>query len=374
MKPVSLYIHIPFCTTKCHYCSFNSITGKSRFMGRYVEMLVREIKFYQEQLKGRTIPTIFMGGGTPSLLSAEQVNEILDAARSNFNVDEKAEITLESNPGTLNLEKLVCYKEAGVNRISLGVQSFQKEELRWLGRTHGVDEVLNSVSAIKEAGFKNFNLDLIFGLPDQTLAHWQENVHRALDLSPTHISLYHLTIEEGSTFHDYKHLPDPSDEEGAKLFNWTKVCLEGAGFAQYEISNYARPGYRCRHNEVYWRNEDCVGIGAGAWTYFNGSRFLRPKTIETYVADVEEEKFSRLEEENLEIGAALRETLVFGLRTKEGVDLSRLKSRFGTGPDPETESAIARLQDQGLLQLEKDQLSITRKGLLFADSIAVELI
>jgi len=343
-------------------------------MARYVEMLVRELAFYQEQLKGRTIPTIFMGGGTPSLLSAEQVKEILDAARSNFNVDEKAEITLEANPGTLNLEKLVCYKEAGVNRISLGVQSFQKEELRWLGRTHGVEEVLSSVSAIKEAGFQNFNIDLIFGLPDQTLAHWQENVHRALALSPTHISLYHLTIEEGSTFHDHKHLPDPSDEEGAKLFNWTKECLEGARFEQYEISNYARPGFRCRHNEVYWRNVDCVGIGAGAWTYLEGSRFMRPKTIEAYVTDVEEGKFSRLEEENLEICAALRETLVFGLRTKEGVDLSRLKSRFGTGPDPETESAIARLQNQGLLQLEKDQLSITRKGLLFADSIAVELI
>ena len=268
----------------------------------------------------------------------------------------------------------MAYKAAGVNRISLGVQSFQPNELRWLGRTHGVEEVKQSVANLRQAQFQNFNLDLIFGLPNQTLAQWQENVRHALALNPTHISLYHLTIEEGSTFHDVKRLPDPSDEKGAELFTWTKESLEGEGFEQYEISNYARPGFRCQHNEVYWRNFDCVGIGAGAWTYLQGCRYLRPKTIEAYIKDVAEATFVRLEEEKLTVPEAWRETLVFGLRTKEGVDLNRLKTRFGVGPDTETKAVLKRLHRQGLLAVKDNRVRLTREGLLFADTVAVELI
>jgi len=374
MKPVSLYIHIPFCTSKCHYCSFNSVTGKSRYIERYVEMLVRELNVYRDRLKDRPVSTLFFGGGTPSLLSGEQVAHLLSQINSSFNLVNDIEISLESNPGTLNEEKLTLYKEAGINRISLGVQSFQSAELRWLGRTHGVDEVFQSVQTLQKVGFNNFNLDLIFGLPNQTLNQWKENVRRAIELGPTHISLYHLTIEEGSTFNDIKKLPDPSDQEGARLFNWTKEHLEKVGFEQYEISNYARPGFRCQHNAVYWRNEDCVGIGAGAWSYLDGSRYLRPKTIEAYIKDVEEEKFTRLQEERLGVSEAWRETLVFGLRTKEGVDLSRLTKRFGIGPDSETIASIRRLENQGYLALEKDRVHLTDQGFLFADTVAVELI
>lgn len=343
-------------------------------MGRYLEAMTAELDHGRSRLAGREIQTIFLGGGTPSLLSGEQVRVLLEGVRSRFCVARGAEISLESNPGTLTEDKVRGYMAAGVNRLSMGVQSFNPEELRWLGRTHTADDVAAGVEVFKKLGLKNFNLDLIFGLPNQTLAKWQENVNRALDLEPAHISLYHLTIEEGSTFNDVKRLPDPCDKEGAKLFEWTQTHLEQNGFEQYEISNYSRPGFRCRHNEVYWRNEDCLGSGAGAWTYLNGVRYLRPKTIEAYIEDVESGKFTRLEEEKLETEEAYRETLVFGLRTKEGVNLSRLQARFGQGPDTQTHAALERLAGQGLLSLDENRVQLTRKGFLFADTVAVELI
>ncbi len=374
MNPISLYIHIPFCTSKCHYCSFNSITGKSRYMAPYVTALLKEMAYYELLLKGRQVTTLFFGGGTPSLLSGDQIQALVEAARDRFEWAADVEVSLESNPGTLDLEKLKQYYQAGVNRISMGVQSFDSKELRWLGRTHGVDEVFEGVANIKQAGFDNFNLDLIFGLPEQTLNDWQQTVEQALKLGSTHISLYHLTIEPESTFGDIKKLPDPSQEMGATLFNWTKQNLEAAGFEQYEISNYARKGYRCRHNETYWQNRDSIGIGAGAWTYFQGKRYLRPKTIEAYIKDVENQTFERIEEETLDLNDSIKETLVFGLRTKDGVDLNRLEKRYSRSLDKETVTAIDRLIDQGLLLQEKDQLRLTNKGFLFADTVAVELI
>jgi len=343
-------------------------------MPQYVESLVREIKWFQPLLKGRTVSTLFLGGGTPSLLSVDQVDLVLQTVRNELDLSYECEISLESNPGTLTKEKLEGFYAAGVNRISVGVQSFQPEELKWLGRTHGVEEVLTAVELIKKVGFKNFNLDLIFGLPNQALSKWQENVKQALALQPPHISLYHLTIEEGSTFGDIKKVAHPSDEEGALLFNWTKETLEKAGLEQYEISNYAKPGYRCRHNEVYWRNQDCVGIGAGAWTYLNGTRYLRPKTIEGYIDDVEKGRFEHLEEETLESNASFKETLVFGLRTKDGVNLNQLQQRYGFAPDQETKEMINRLIQQNLLIQEDETLRVTNKGFLFADTIAIELI
>lgn len=343
-------------------------------MQSYVDALISEIQYYAPLLKERLVTTLFLGGGTPSLLSGEQVRSLLNAVRDQFDVAPQIEVSLESNPGTLTEENLEGYQQAGVNRISMGVQSFQANELKWLGRTHGVDEVLTGVALLQKVGLKNFNLDLIFGLPEQTLEMWQENVRQALALASTHISLYHLTIEEGSTFGDIKKEPHPSGEQGAILFEWTKETLEVAGYEQYEISNYARPGFRCHHNEVYWRNEDCLGIGAGAWTYLNGTRYLRPKTIEAYIQDVESRTFEHLEEEILSPHDSLKETLVFGLRTKDGVDLNRLQERYGFGPDSETEKSLQRLMDQGLIQQTDKTLQLTNKGVLFADTVAVELI
>lgn len=374
MKPVSLYIHIPFCTSKCHYCSFNSVTGQSRWITRYIEALQKEAAFYQPALKDRKIETLFFGGGTPSLLCAGEIKSLIQTVHQLAEVSENAEISLESNPGTLDLEKLIGYFSAGVNRISMGVQSFKPDELRWLGRNHSVEEVIASAENIHKAGFKNFNLDLIFGLPGQTLTDWQNSVEKALALVPTHISLYHLTIEEGSAFGDIKKLASPSGKLGAELFSWTRERLHQAGFEQYEVSNYARPGFRCRHNEIYWKNRDSIGIGAGAWTFLNGTRYLRPKTIEEYVKDVENGLFQRLEEETLPPHRSMRETLVFGLRTRDGVNLSQLQQQYRLKIDSETRAAIERLEKEGLLELAKEKLKLTDKGFLFADTVSVELI
>lgn len=373
-KPASLYIHIPFCGSKCHYCSFNSVTGKARYTGKYVDALLAEMDFYRARLRGRSVPTVFFGGGTPSLLSGEQVQRLLDGVRERFKLEAGAEVSLESNPGTLDLEKLRGYRAAGVNRISIGVQSFDAAELRWLGRTHGAGEVSSSIGLLRETGFDNFNLDLIFGLPGQTLQQWQENVRRAVELGPKHLSLYHLTIEEGSTFGDVKKLAAPSDEEGAELFNWTREFLASAGFEQYEISNFAQSGFRCRHNQVYWRNEECVGIGAGAWSYLEGARYLRPKGVEEYLSDVASGRFARLDEERLGAEESWRETLVFGLRMMEGVRLEEIATRFGRGPDAATLAALRRLEEAGLLSIQKEKVRLTQRGVLFADTVAVELL
>lgn len=373
-EPISLYIHIPFCASKCHYCSFNSVAGKSRWIARYVEALIEEMEIYREPLRGRMIPTVFFGGGTPSLLAGEQIGRILDEARRRFAVTGDAEISLESNPGTLTRENLEGYRKAGVNRMSVGAQSFHPDELRWLGRAHSVEDVRRSIELLRETGFENFNLDLIFGLPGQTLGRWQESVKRAVALKSSHLSLYHLTIEEGSTFGDVKKMPNPSDEKGAELFLWTREFLAAAGFEQYEISNFARPGFRCRHNQVYWQNGDCVGIGAGAWSYLAGARYLRPKTVEEYIQDVEHRKFARLEEEQLEPQARWRETLVFGLRMRDGVRLGEIAQRIGRSPDAATTSALQRLETAGLLTANNDTVRLTDRGLLFADTVAVELL
>lgn len=373
-EPISLYIHIPFCASKCHYCSFNSVAGKSRWIACYVNALVEEMEIYREPLQGRAMPTLFFGGGTPSLLTGEQVGRILRAAREKFDVAADAEITLESNPGTLTRENLEGYRRAGVNRISVGAQSFYPDELRWLGRTHSVEDVWRSVELLRETGFENFNLDLIFGLPGQTLGRWQENVRQAVKLGPTHLSLYHLTIEEGSTFGDIQKVSNPSDEEGAELFLWTREFLATVGFEQYEISNFARPGFRCRHNQVYWRNADCVGIGAGAWSYLAGTRYLRPKTVEEYIQDVEQKKFTHLEEEKLDSQRKFRETLVFGLRMNEGVNLDHLYQRFDLKQNDEILNTLDKLEQEGLIERKKTMIKLTNQGILFADTVAVELI
>ena len=320
--PNAAYLHIPFCRRRCFYCDFPiSVVGDQRngsnsgTIVQYVEKLSEEIDRsinFSEPLR-----TVFFGGGTPSLLSDSQLNQILERLDRQFGILADAEISMEIDPGTFDLSKIKGFKSAGVNRISLGVQAFQSDILKACGRTHTVEDVYTSIDLIHQAGVENFSLDLISGLPHQTIENWQNSLERAIALSPTHLSTYDLTIEPQTPFG--KQLqpgekPLPSDELTADLYRFAQRTLTNAGFEHYEISNYAKPGYQCQHNRVYWENRSFYGFGMGATSYLNGDRVSRPRTLREYYEWIEAphptSEISKIE--------CLLDSLMVGLRLKRG--------------------------------------------------------
>src|SRR5215207_10312909 len=289
--PFSLYFHIPFCTHRCAYCDFNTYAGQEELIPGYVEALLREIEFVGQQTtqlanKATTVHTIFFGGGTPSLLSPRQFETIFKAIRTNFVRTDDAEITIEANPGTVSYENLLELRKIGINRISYGVQSANAEELRMLERAHDFFDVIEAVTSARKAGFENLNLDLIYGLPEQTLQTWQTTVKRILDLHPEHISAYALTLEHGTPFGRWSSkglLPLPDPDLAAEMYEWASETFEANGYIQYEISNWAKPGHECRHNLQYWRGRPYLAFGAGAHGYANGYRYSNVLRIKTYI-------------------------------------------------------------------------------------------
>ncbi|MCZ2128470.1 MAG: radical SAM family heme chaperone HemW [Anaerolineales bacterium] len=293
----SIYLHIPFCKHRCAYCDFNTYAGQEDAIPAYVNALIKEIEFLKRQLNGALdVSTIFFGGGTPSLLSAPQFDSILRALNSAFAVSPNAEISLEANPDTVSQSQLDGIRQAGVNRISFGAQSSNSEELRLLERTHDFLTVIEAVAAARKAGFHNLNLDLIYGLPEQTLASWQTTVQRVADLRPEHISAYALTLEHGTPFGRWANrglLPIPDPDLAADMYEWTTEYLQQSDYAQYEISNWAKgeeqpsaaglPSFACKHNLQYWRSLPYLGLGAGAHGYADGMRYSNALRIKTYI-------------------------------------------------------------------------------------------
>ena len=273
-RRISLYLHVPFCVTKCNYCDFNTYAGIEELMPEYVSAVIEEIGMWGEGLGEEVVvPTIFFGGGTPSLLPVEDVGRILSACRRSFRCEEGMEVTLESNPGDLSVEHLEGLRGVGVNRLSIGVQSFSDAHLLALTRRHSAVEAERAFGMAREAGLDNVNVDLMFGLPRQTLEEWKESVERVICLGPEHLSLYALTLEEGTPLHRdvYKRLtPEPDADLAAEMYLYAMEALGESGYGQYEISNWARWGRECKHNLVYWRNEEYLGIGAGAHSFLGG--------------------------------------------------------------------------------------------------------
>jgi len=406
MTPIySLYFHLPFCTHRCAYCDFNTYTGQERLTPAYVEALCREVAFVGSRLPspkgtstrkgggvgGLGVHTIFFGGGTPSLLSPLQFETILQTVRENFDlVDPSAlEISLEANPGTVTLDSLRGLRRAGFNRISFGVQSFDPGELRQLERIHDPFDVLNAVSWAHQAGFENLNLDLIYGLPEQPLSRWQANVKRAVELAPQHLSLYALTIEQGTPYgrwagHGLLPLPDP--DLAADMYEWASEYLEGQSYQQYEISNWARPGCECRHNLQYWRNQPYLGFGAGAHGCANGMRVSDVLRIKTYIERLSPDAFppdpsnpaspsplspvpqfptppfsalpfplspATVTQTRLTEFIEMQETMLLGLRlTQEGVSAEAFRQRFGQDLMAVFGREINELVRLGLLEWE----------------------
>ncbi len=337
--PTAAYLHIPFCRRRCYYCDFAvSIIGDtsrgetSRAIAQYVDLLLQEIQ--TTLVKGDSLQSVFFGGGTPSLLSVDQLDCILDALHQRFGIAPSAEISMEMDPGTFDETHLSGYLKAGVNRVSLGVQAFQAELLAACGRTHTPRDIELAIALLKQEGVYNFSLDLISGLPHQTMAQWQESLERAITLQPTHISVYDLTIEPITAFGRWytpgAH-PLPSDEMTADMYRQTQQTFTQAGYDHYEISNYAKPGFQCRHNRIYWENRSYYGFGMGAASYTQGQRFTRPRTRREYAAWVErlQSAGGRIDCPVTTDDERLLDTLMVGLRLAKGVSLTRLSQEFG---------------------------------------------
>jgi len=424
-----LYLHIPFCLHRCAYCDFNTYAGQEALIPAYVDALCQEIRFVGEAARaerrfersaaearsGVEAHTIFFGGGTPSLLALHQLEKILNTIRSNFDVLFDAEISLEANPGTLTPASLRDLRSLGFNRLSLGVQSAQPGELRQLERIHDFFDVIESVKWSRQAGFDNLNLDLIFGLPEQSLDRWQATVKRALDFHPEHLSLYALTLEHGTPFGRWAArglMPIPDPDLAAEMYEWAMDYLAGQGYIQYEISNWARskdegermkdeisaPSFACKHNLQYWRNQPYLGFGAGAHGYAAGIRYSNVLRIKTYIERLADDRWRMADGEFPLSSAAvnyrrittkteMQETMLTGLRlTREGVSASSFRERFDIAMTDVFGSEIDELIALGLLEwvslpsafgrgeVGKERIRLTKRGRLLGNQVFMRFV
>jgi len=393
--PFSLYFHIPFCTHRCAYCDFNTYAGQEELIPGYVEALLREIEFVGQQTtqlanKATTVHTIFFGGGTPSLLSPRQFESIFNSIRTNFVRTDDAEITIEANPGTVSYENLRELRRIGINRISYGVQSANTEELRMLERAHDFFDVIEAVTSARKAGFENLNLDLIYGLPEQTLQTWQTTVKRILDLHPEHISAYALTLEHGTPFGRWSSkglLPPPDPDLAAEMYEWASETFEANGYIQYEISNWARPGHECSHNLQYWRGRPYLAFGAGAHGYANGYRYSNVLRIKTYIdrlANPESSgstlqyplSFATVNQHKQSLEDDMSEFMMTGLRlTREGVGEDEFQARFGQSMREVYGNEIEDLLKLGLIEnVSARRVKITKRGRLLGNQVFIRFV
>lgn len=380
--PFSLYIHIPYCISKCPYCDFNSHVVAEIPEKQYTGALLRELEFYgaDENWRGRTAQSIFFGGGTPSTFKPSSIGKLLAWVAATFPINADCEITLEANPGTVDAANFAGYRDAGVNRISVGVQSFQPRLLKFLGRIHDADQAKNALNAVKKAGFDNFSFDLIFANPGQTLDELEADLDTALAFQPPHLSAYNLTFEEGTPFHhEYRagRMANLSEDEEIAMAELIETKLGTAGLARYEISNYAWPRWHSRHNVNYWRGGDYLGLGAGAHSYqrnadnATGKRWSNEKNPAKYMAQVAASKQSTVDGEAIDAGKAAGEFLFLGLRMTAGVLTEQFRARFGKEPK-EFYPRIEVWLDGGFMIESEGFLRLTPKGLLLANSIFVE--
>ena len=382
LQTVSLYLHIPFCHTRCHYCDFNTYAGILPLREPYVRALSTEIELSGQLAQlvdgaPRRSRTIFFGGGTPSLLTIEQITRLLAACRKVFAVDEQAEITLEANPGTLSFEQLKGLRAAGINRLSLGSQSFDAELLQSLGRIHTPQEIVQALSNARAAGYTSINLDFMFGLPGQTMQRWKTTLDRALALHPQHFSLYSLIIEEGTLFYTWTNEGRiiPGDEDlCAEMYEYADERLQAEGYENYEISNWALPGHQCSHNLTYWQNLPYLGMGAGAHSFFGGRRFSNMLDPQEYIALLKKRQRPQAESELIDRVQAMSETAFLALRTAQGLHLPTFEERFA---EPFTQFVGMRLstvEEAGLLEQDHEWIRLSKRGRLLGNEVFLRLL
>ena len=371
MKAWGLYVHIPFCPQLCPYCAFASLTGQEHLHGRYARALCGDLAGALEGTKKGPLASVFFGGGTPSLVDPKWIGQVLAKTASLVPMEPEIEVSLEANPGTVDADKFAALRDLGCNRLSIGAQAFNDCDLKILGRVHSAAEAERAVALARRAGFDNINLDLIWAVPGAPPRRWQETLERALDLEPEHISAYALTIEEGTVFAQRaaqgRLRPVPEDEQAA-LFEWTAQRLVKAGFEHYEVSNFARPGRRSRHNWGYWTGVEYLGVGLSAHSFVDGRRAWRQRGLMDYIEAVEQGRAVEQGHEDIDAETARRERVWLGLRTDAGVRLN-----------PEERQVLRRaerfqaLVEAGWAEWAGDCLRLTGKGFLLADALGLEL-
>lgn len=372
MKTIALYLHMPFCARKCAYCDFASYPGRERDMARYFLALQREMEEQCARFGSMRAKTIFIGGGTPSLMSGAQVGALMRMVRAHFEVAEGAEITMEANPGTLSEEKLLACRTAGINRLSMGAQAAQSGLLKALGRIHQWADVAQSVRMARASGFENINIDLMYALPGQSLDDWAETLERAMALHPEHLSCYSLIVEDGTPLKERLERGEislPDEETTLEFQTMVEQALPRAGYERYEISNYAKKGCECRHNLAYWLREDYLGLGCAAHSLMNGLRFGNTADLDGYIAG----EYGR-EEQALALLDERVEAVMLGLRLTRGLSLADYRARYGRDLLKEAPSAFEKLRGLGLMKWNEERLFLTPHGLRVQNAALVEIL
>ncbi|HFZ6765162.1 TPA: radical SAM family heme chaperone HemW [Streptococcus agalactiae] len=371
-KPTSAYVHIPFCTQICYYCDFSKVFIKNQPVDAYLQALIREFRSYDIT----ELRTLYIGGGTPTSISAVQLDYLLTELSRDLNLNTLEEFTIEANPGDLTVDKIEVLQKSAVNRVSLGVQTFNDKHLMRIGRSHNEAQIYSTIDALKTAGFQNISIDLIYALPGQTMDDVRSNVAKALSLNIPHLSLYSLILEHHTVFMNKMRrgkLHLPTEDLEAEMFEYIISEMERNGFEHYEISNFTKPGFESRHNLMYWDNVEYYGVGAGASGYLDGIRYRNRGPIQHYLKGVSEGN-ARLSEEVLSKNEMMEEELFLGLRKKEGVSIGKFEQKFGTSFEKRYGQIVQELQSDGLLKENNGFIQMTKKGLFLGDTVAEKFI
>lgn len=372
-KPTSAYVHIPFCTQICYYCDFSKVFIKNQPVDDYLQALIREIELAQPG----PLRTIYIGGGTPTAITAEQLDYLLTNLQRIIDMSTLEEFTIEANPGDLTPEKIAVLEKSAVNRVSLGVQTFNDKHLKRIGRSHNEAQIYDNIAALKAAGFHNISIDLIYALPGQTMEDVKENVRKALELDIPHYSLYSLILEHHTVFMNKMRrgkLNLPTEDLEAEMFDYIIAELEKHGFEHYEISNFGKPDMQSQHNLVYWDNDEYYGFGAGASGYVDGVRFRNRGPIQHYLKAIREDGHARLSEEHLTKSEMMEEEFFLGLRKKSGVSIPRFETKFGEDFQALYGHVVEELMADELVQITDNRLRMTKKGLFLGDTVAEKFI
>lgn len=371
-KPTSAYVHIPFCTQICYYCDFSKVFIKNQPVDAYLQALIRE--FRSNDIT--ELRTLYIGGGTPTSISAVQLDYLLTELSRDLNLNTLEEFTIEANPGDLTVDKIEVLQKSAVNRVSLGVQTFNDKHLKRIGRSHNEVQIYSTIDALKTAGFQNISIDLIYALPGQTMDDVRSNVAKALSLNIPHLSLYSLILEHHTVFMNKMRrgkLHLPTEDLEAEMFEYIISEMERNGFEHYEISNFTKPGFESRHNLMYWDNVEYYGVGAGASGYLDGIRYRNRGPIQHYLKGVSEGN-ARLSEEVLSKNEMMEEELFLGLRKKKGVSIGKFEQKFGTSFEKRYGQIVQELQSDGLLKENNGFIQMTKKGLFLGDTVAEKFI
>ncbi|HFU6917899.1 TPA: radical SAM family heme chaperone HemW [Streptococcus agalactiae] len=371
-KPTSAYVHIPFCTQICYYCDFSKVFIKNQPVDAYLQALIREFRSYDIT----ELRTLYIGGGTPTSISAVQLDYLLTELSRDLNLNTLEEFTIEANPGDLTVDKIEVLQKSAVNRVSLGVQTFNDKHLKRIGRSHNEVQIYSTIDALKTAGFQNISIDLIYALPGQMMDDVRSNVAKALSLNIPHLSLYSLILEHHTVFMNKMRrgkLHLPTEDLEAEMFEYIISEMERNGFEHYEISNFTKPGFESRHNLMYWDNVEYYGVGAGASGYLDGIRYRNRGPIQHYLKGVSEGN-ARLSEEVLSKNEMMEEELFLGLRKKKGVSIGKFEQKFGTSFEKRYGQIVQELQSDGLLKENNGFIQMTKKGLFLGDTVAEKFI